>query len=113
MHRHHLRLRLEVDVPLLFKDTRSETRDPKWSLTLQDFLLTPYKAEWVIKLGSGELLEGRLNIARPLPYWTESHILLSYPVQASYLPKGTFRPEFLVKVPSFIVAEKQSQTRGR
>ncbi len=112
MHRHHLRLRLEAEVPLLFKST-TEASDPKWSLTLVEFLLTTHRAEWVIKLGNGELLEGRLNTPRPLPFWTESNIFLSYPVQASFVPKGTFRPEFLVKVPSHIITDKQTQTRGR
>lgn len=103
MHRHRIRLRLEVEAPVLFKDTKSDKSDPKWSIELVDFTLMPYKAEWVIKLGTGELVEGRLNIERPIPFWGDSSILLSYPVTASCKPKGTFRPEFLIKLPSHIL----------
>ena len=105
MHRHKLRLRLEVEVPISFRDTKTGKTDPKWSLTLVDFLLTPYRVEWTIRTGSGELIEGRLNIPRPLPAWEDSSILLSYPVSASCKPKGTFRPEFIVTLPSAIVPE--------
>ena len=111
MHRHRIRLRLEVDKPVLFKDTKTDSVDPKWSLTLVDFLLTPYKAEWTVRLSNGELIEGRLNSERALPYWSDSSLLLAYPVQASFVRHGTFRPEFIMKLPSHIVLD--DKTRGR
>jgi hypothetical protein len=108
MHRQKLRLRLEVGRPVFFKDTKHDKHDTKWSIELVDFLLTQTRAEWVVKLGNGELLEGRLNIARPLPFWDDSSLLLSYPVTASCKPKGTFRPEFLIRLPSHILPDHLS-----
>lgn len=106
MSRKKIKFHLEpgVIVPLL--NSLSIRNDPKHTLELEDFRIEPYRAEWRIKLGTGELIEGRVGDQRPLPFWEGSWICLHIPLIVHRKDRrGSLCPEFIISVPEHIVID--------
>ena len=106
MARKKIRVKLGLHRPLAFKNSLLLKNDPRWTLELKDFSITPDRCEWTIKLGDGSLIEGRLGDRKPLPalYWPGSEICLHIPVVLHQRRSAaSCEVEFIVWVPSEVV----------
>lgn len=103
---------LEPGVPMLLKNSLTTSIDNKFTIELVELnIKAPATASWVVKLGTGELIEGRLGSESKLPFWEGSWLCLAIPVVVHRRRFGVLCPNFVLCTPPEIVPDFASKKR--
>lgn len=97
-----IRVFLDHGTPVNFKNSATLKIDKNCSLELLDFEVKQGNARWVIKLGNGQLIEGRVGVETKLSVLSgTSWITLAIPIRLHKTPKG-LAPDFIINLPDYI-----------
>lgn len=105
MSKKKIRLHLEIGLSIQFKNVISMKADPKNTVELVDFKIQDNRVEWTLRLGNGELVEGRIGDTRPFPMFEGSWVCLSIPITLHVKRNGALSPDFVFFLPDTIVAD--------